>query len=284
MGSPNEHQQHIREINPLPFIVSEPVVLAIISLNGFSLFLDAFPQIHEQYGLLFLWLDLGFLLYFVAEILIKIRHWGSFRKYCADPWNIFDFVVVTLSMPAVFSLFFPVGAENAMLFTIMRLARLLRLIRPLRLVPDGEKILRGVVRALRASVGVFLILIFLNLILSLAATLLFGGIPEAQEFFGNPFYSMYSLMKIFTIEGWYEIPEILAERGVSDDYLLGLRIYVVSAVLICGIFGLSIANAVFVDTLVADNSDDLEQKVDDLHEEFREFRSEMRRLDNKKQF
>ncbi|MCY4170175.1 MAG: ion transporter [Bacteroidetes bacterium] len=266
----------------LPLIVQEPVVLTVISLNGIALFLDAFPEIHSTAGHIIQWLDLAFLSYFFTEIFIKIRHFGSFKQYASDPWNTFDFVIVILSTPALFSVFFPIGAENAVIITILRLARILRLIRPLRLVPDGAKILRGVIRALHASLGILLILIFLNLILSIAATLLFGGFPEAAEFFGNPFYSMYSLLKIFTVEGWYEIPEILAERGASDGYILGLRLYVAFAVLICGIFGLSIANAVFVDTLVADNSDDLEKKVDNLHEEFREFRQEMLQNHNKK--
>ncbi len=261
----------------LPLIVREPIVLFIISCNGIALFLDAFPEIHERAGHIIQWLDIGFLGYFVAEIFIKIRHWGSFRKYFSDPWNAFDFIIVALSTPAAFSLLFPLGAENAILITILRLARILRLVRPLRLVPDGAKILRGVVRALRASVGIFLILLFLNLILSLTATLLFGGIPEAKEFFGNPFYSMYSLMKIFTVEGWHEIPDILAERGASEEYILGLRIHVVVTVFVCGILGLSIANAVFVDTLVADNSDDLERKVTELHEEVRQLRLEITR-------
>ncbi len=263
--------------NTLPLLVREPVVLTVICVNGLALFLDAFPRVHTQAGHLIQWIDFGFLLYFLVEIIIKVRHWRSFKQYASDPWNMFDFIIVMLSTPAAFSLLFPVGAENLGIITILRLARILRLIRPLRLVPDGDKILRGVIRALKASVGVMLMLVFLNLILSMAATLLFGGIPEAREFFGNPFYSMYSMIKIFTVEGWYEIPEVLAERGVSDGYILGLRIYVAFAVLICGIFGLSIANAVFVDTLVADNSDDLEEKVDRLHKELQEFRAEAAR-------
>lgn len=272
----------MNQIKHLPLIVQEPVVLGIISLNGFVLFLDAFPEIHATAGQYIQWLDTVFLFYFFVEIIIKVRYYGSFKQYLSDRWNTFDFVIVALSTPALFSLFFPIGAENAVIITILRLARILRLIRPLRLVPDGAKILKGVIRALHASLGILLILVFLNLILSIVATLLFGGFPEAKEFFGNPFYSMYSLLKIFTVEGWYEIPEILAERGASDGYILGLRLYVASSVLICGIFGLSIANAVFVDTLVADNSDDLEKKVDIFYKEFKEFRSEMLQNHNKK--
>jgi len=68
---------------------------------------------------------------------------------------------------------------------------------------------------------------------------------------------------------------------LANRYILELRIYATFAVVMCGIFGLSIANAVFVDTLVADNSDDIEQKMDKLYDEFRELRSETRRLQSK---
>ncbi len=265
----------------LPLIVREPIVLTIIALNGLVLFLDAFPSVHGHASGWIHWVDMLFLGYFVTEVFIKVRYYGSFKKYFADPWNVFDFIIIVLSTPALISPFISLGAEDAGALTVLRVARILRLIRPLRLVPDADQIWPGIYRALRASVGILLILVFLNLILSLIATLLFGGIPEAKEFFGNPFYSMYSLMKVFTVEGWYEIPEMLAERGASDRYILGLRIYIAATVLICGIFGLSIANAVFVDTLVADNSDELEKKVEKLYEELREFRAEAAHWNNK---
>ena len=265
----------------LPLIVREPVVLTVIALNGIVLFLDAFPSVHAHSHFWIQWVDMLFVGYFVAEVFIKVRHYGSFRKYFADPWNAFDFIIIALSTPALVSPFISLSAENIGALTVLRVVRILRLIRPLRLVPDADKIWPGIYRALRASVGILLILVFLNLILSLMATLLFGGIPEAKEFFGNPFAAMYSLLKVFTVEGWYEIPELLAERGVSDRYLLLLRIYFAATVLICGIFGLSIANAVFVDTLVADNSDELEEKVEKLYEELREFRAEVARWNSK---
>lgn len=265
----------------LPFIVRDPVVLAVIALNGVILYLDAFPSVNAHFHVWIQWVDMLFIGYFVAEVFIKVRHHGSFRKYFADPWNVFDFIIIALSTPALISPFISLSAENIGALTALRVVRILRLIRPMRLVPDANKLWPGIYRALRASVGILLILVFVNLLLSLMATLLFGGIPEAKEFFGNPFASMYSLLKVFTVEGWYEIPELLSERGVSNHYILGLRIYFASIVLICGIFGLSIANAVFVDTLVADNSDELEEKVEKLHEEFRQFRAEVARWNSK---
>ena len=47
--------------------------------------------------------------------------------------------------------------------------------------------------------------------------------------------------------------------------------------LICGNFGLSVANAMFVDTLVADNPDGLVEKVEKLYEKSPKFRAEVAR-------
>ena len=51
------------------------------------------------------------------------------------------------------------------------------------------------------------------------------------------------------------------------------RFYFVIVVLIGGIFGMSLANAIFVDEMTMDNNQDLEKKIDDLFEELRELKN-----------
>jgi voltage-gated sodium channel len=46
-------------------------------------------------------------------------------------------------------------------------------------------------------------------------------------------------------------------------------------VLVGGILGLSLANAVFVDEMMADNTESLERKVDDLAAELRRIRERL---------
>ena len=70
---------------------------------------------------------------------------------------------------------------------------------------------------------------------------------------------------MFTIEGWYEIPDALAASGLDSATVMLVRGYFVLAVLV-GEFGLSLANAVFVDEMTADNNDRLAM-VSDLREE-----------------
>lgn len=118
---------------------------------------------------------------------------------------------------------------------------------------------------------VFLTLFVLNLIFALGANILFGAI--SAEHFGDPLRSAYSLFKVFTVEGWHEMPDDLKEAGAADAEVMLLRAYFMAAVLIGGILGLSLANAVFVDEMTADNNDRLEEMVIDLREELEVARS-----------
>ena len=79
--------------------------------------------------------------------------------------------------------------------------------------------------------------------------MLFGG--TSPEHIGDPLRSAYSLFKVFTVEGWHEIPDDLKKNGADDVQVMLLRVYFVVAVLIGGILGLSLANAVFVDEMTS---------------------------------
>ena len=120
-------------------------------------------------------------------------------------------------------------------------------------------------RSLKASVGVFIILFILLLTFAMGATLMFGEI--APEYFGDPIISTYSLFKVFTVEGWFEIPDKLAENPGAAHLINWMRLYFVAAVMVGGILGLSLANAIFVDEMTADNTDKVEDMVRRLHDE-----------------
>ena len=81
---------------------------------------------------------------------------------------------------------------------------------------------------------------------------------------------------MFTVEGWYEIPQDIADR-TDSDLLVGItRFYFVMIVLIGGIFGMSLANAIFVDEMTMDNTRELEDKIDALHHEIAELKNMLR--------
>ncbi|MCA8921587.1 MAG: ion transporter [Planctomycetes bacterium] len=249
-------------------LIAEPTVMAVIVINTTALFLLGFAeweaaQTSSELGFRAAWwTDYACTLFFVAEASLKIRHFG-WPRYWAKRWNRFDLLVAVISLPALISIF---SIEIHHVFSgllALRAGRLLRLIKLMRVIPDSDRMLAGVWRALKASIGVLAALTILNLVLGLLASTLFGRLPSptAQAAFGDPLSSFYSIFKVFTVEGWYEIPEKIAHE-TTPVWAGIVQAFFMVVVVAGGLFGISIANAVFVDEMVKDNNLELEQ---DLH-------------------
>jgi voltage-gated sodium channel len=260
------------------WLVSDRLVMTVIVINAVALVLHEMAARGTPARELWFWVDYFCVVFFLAEAVIKIRADG-WPAYWQSGWNRFDFWVVVLSLPALLGPFLDVQAFAFVL--ILRLGRLFRLFRVLRFIPNLDHLVAGIRRALRASVGVFLALVLVNLILAVMATLMFRDVDP--EHFGNPIVAGYSIFQVFTVEGWNEIAENLAARasmtGGDNVGLLvaGVRAFFVLAVLVGGILGLSLANAVFVDEMIMDNTEDLERKVDALTDEIRRLRNDLNR-------
>ncbi len=255
------------------FLIRESTVGVVIVVNAIALVAEAFPGFPASRAMF--WIDYCCLLFFIMEAALKIRQPDGFAGYWSEGWNRLDLYIVIGSLPLLASPVFAGYLENAAFVMLLRLGRLFRFARLLRLVPDAAKIWSGVQRALSASVYIFLMLFVLNVILAMGANMLFGNMEQASDYFGDPLKSLYSIFKVFTIEGWYEIPDRLAARGVAPGTVLLLRFYFTFAVLAGGLLGLSIANAVFVDSMVSDNTDEVERMVTELREELKSFREDV---------
>ena len=256
--------------------LNERIILVAIILNAAVIFALYFPDLRDSTVLLVL--DHLFLLFFVAELIVKLAVLGP-REYFRTTWNRFDFVIVLGSLPVLLE---PLIAapEGAGLLILLRLFRVVRLIRFLRFIPNIEQVIRGLQRALKASVFVLAALAFLNLVLAIVTCHFYARIDP--EHFGNPLVSAYSIFQLFTLEGWNEIPAAITsnpDKPMSDVMIGMTRFYFVVVVVIGGLFGMSLANAVFVDEMTMDNNRELEAKVDELLREVRQLRGEDSRRD-----
>ena len=232
-------------------------MLTAITINAIIIFLLAFPDVACRN--LLLQFDIFFILLFLIEVIVKL-YFLKTKAYFSDKWNIFDFSVTMLGLPV---LVFPTSVFSSML--ILRTFRLLRLFKMLEFIPNLKHLIVGLIRAMKASVFVLIGLLGYNLILSILTTHLFGTI--APQYFGNPLSSCYTIFQLFTIEGWAEVPATIIESGAFSDAQIGLiRLYFVLIVCSGGIFGVSLANAIFVDEMTMDNNLDLERKIDNLSE------------------
>ena len=259
----------------------EGIILSVIVLNTFALVLDGFPDLNARFGQYFHAFDYACVVYYVLEVLAKVRlfGWGAYWK---SNWNKFDFIIVLLGIPVLIDPLFPGEFRGAEIILLLRTGRFLRFFRMLRFIPNVTQIWNGVQRSLKASVGIFLVLFILNLITAMGANGLFGG--YAPEHFGDPYVSFYSMFKVFTIEGWYDIPDELALRDdITPAMIFLVRCYFAFSVIIGGVLGLSLANAVFVDEMTVDNTDKLEKLVEDLRDDITEYKKEIVELQKEHQ-
>jgi len=251
-------KRHLIRIRDLA--ISEEAVITVILINSIALSMSTSSETSLSEEATYR-IDYICAVYFIVEVSLKILRDG-WRTYWNNGWNRFDFVIVALSFPALLE---PLGILDTKIFgvfLVLRLGRLFRLLRLLHFVPNRRHLITGIKRSLKASVGIFITLFIVNLIFSIGASMFFG--KYAPDLFGNPALSFYNMFKVFTVEGWYEIPDLLAQRADSKLVAVLARVYFVFTVLVGGIMGLSLANAVFVDEMTSDNTDKLEEKLDQM--------------------
>jgi len=241
--------------------LSEKIILTAIIANAIVIFWMSFPD-WRNHNILKL-IDDFFIFFFLIEAIVKITTLNS-RAYFSDKWNRFDFALVVGSTPALLTAFLPI--PNTSILLIFRLLRLVRLVKFLWFIPNMKHILLGLGRAFKASIFVLLALVFLNLLLSIVSCQLFG--EKSPTLFGTPITASYTIFQMFTVEGWNEIVTQVEKSDATHTAIniAGIRIYFVIVVLFGGIFGMSLANAIFVDEMTIDNNIVLEEKIDALQE------------------
>ncbi len=244
----------------IKLFTNEWLIIGAIIGNSILLFLLGYVELHNDPLLVIL--DHGFTIFFMLEVVVKVGMRG-WKQYINDSWNRFDFILVAISVPSLFELIIQIPDMSYLL--VFRLLRVLRILRFMRFIPNISKMMAGIARAFRASIFVFAALIIYNILLAILASHLFR--EEAPELFGNPAISLYSIFQVFSLEGWNEIPSTII-AGVTDPNSwkpVMTRLFFFVVVLTGGIFGMSIMNAIFVDEMVMDNNDKIEDKIDDIN-------------------
>ena len=224
------------------FFTNDNIMLVLVLINTGIIFISGFWS--NQVGAL-VTIDSIFTLLFLVEAIIKINVYG-FSRYWADGWNRFDFIIVLLALPSCINIF-GVDFPGTSILLSLRTMRAFKSFRLLKFVPNI------------VAIG----LIVLLLVFSIITTFIFGN--AAPEYFGNPALSVYSIFRLFTIEGWYDMPEAIAANSGTAMAVFA-KIYFSILLFMGGIIGMSLVNSIFVDAMAADNNDEVLEKLSKLEE------------------
>lgn len=239
-------------------ILDEKLIIGIIILNAITIFLQGF-ELEDNLRSSLEFLDNTFSLIFVAEILLKIKFlgWVTFFK---SNWYKFDFILVFLALPSLISYTIGINTIDVDFLLAFRILRVFKFFRFVKYIPKIDNIINGAIKAVKTSLFILLGFVVFNFCVSILSCFLFKEL--SQEHFGNPIVSFYSVFKIFTIEGWYEIPEQLNENVDSPFLSFLITLYFVILLFIGGIFGLSLVNSIFVESMISEGKDDVKEKIE----------------------
>ncbi|GAB4360053.1 MAG: hypothetical protein Kow00114_13380 [Kiloniellaceae bacterium] len=162
-------------------------ITALILINAAILGAETSASVMAAAGDLLTTLDRLIVAVFALEIAAKL--WVYRRRFFSDAWNIFDFVVVAISL-----------APASAAFSVLRALRVLRVLRLISVVPSMRKVVQALLGAIPGMASIVALLGLLYYVFSVMATKLFAA--AFPEWFGSIGASAYSLFQIMTLESW----------------------------------------------------------------------------------
>lgn len=220
----------------------------------------------EEYGYsspIVTFVDYTTIFFFILEMLVKQAKNG-FLNYWKMGWNRLDGSLVILSLPSIGALFFPnIFNSNASFILSLRILRVFRFFRLTHFFPNFSAIAENFKKALRDASAVIIIAFMIMIMFSLICCSLFN--QTTPEFFDTPSGSLYSIFRLFTIEGWYEIPDAVASH-YSPPIAAAIRCFFCFILILGGIICMSLINSIFVDAMVSDNNDEMIEKINRLEQ------------------
>jgi voltage-gated sodium channel len=138
------------------------------------------------------------------------------RRYFADSWNVFDFLIVALC-------FIPAAGPFA---AVLRLSRVLRLLRLVGALPKLQLLVGALLKSLSAMGYVSLLLALMFYIYAVAGVHLFGAADPGD--FGSLPAALFTLFRIVTLDNWGDA----FERVASAAPVLVVTLYFVTFIVL----------------------------------------------------
>ena len=116
-------------------------------------------------------IDLGFLIIYTGEMILKIIAMGFFMRahsYLRDAWNILDFFVVILGWLAIIF-------ENSGDISAIKVIRILRPLRTINQIPNMSSLVSTILNSLPIMFDVMVLFFFMLIMFGTIATHLLGG-------------------------------------------------------------------------------------------------------------
>ena len=172
-------------------------ITLVIIANAALVGLETFPEVVAREGAVLTTANMVILAIFIFEIAVRlVAYWPRPQAFFRVSWNVFDFVIVAVSLlPAV-----------GTFATVARLGRLLRVLRLISAFPELRLIVGTMLRSIRSIGSVLLLMSLVVYVYAILGVNLFGaGDPENWGSLGTAVLTLFGML---TLEGWLEVQDV----------------------------------------------------------------------------
>lgn len=240
------------------------IILAYASVLGFK----TLGEVEENYALFLRFADSFVTVYFVFEIAIKMVAEKRFINFFKSGWNLFDFIIVFITL---------LPLEQSGFAAVARVLRVFRVLRLFTARPELKAIIDMLIRAIPSIIDIVILMFIIFYIYAIVGNFYFHDLPSGlwKDFL----VSMLTLFRILTFEDWtdvmYEAMEVYSWAWI----------YFVSFVIIAAFVFFNLFVAVIIGEMQkiqeSDFHDEMHEdskKLDTLLDEIRTLRAEVNEL------
>ena len=213
------------------------LVISVIIASALYAGVSSYNEvISSDYIFLLKIFDYSITLFFTIEILVRIIAERSLINFFKDGWNVFDFLIVSISL-------IPIGGAESVF--VARLLRIVRVLRIVTVVPAFRHIIDSLIKTI-PRIGFIALLMFIFIyIWGAIGTLFFDEIDP--ERWGNIGVAMLTLVQVATYDDWAAVM-----RQLTIVYPAAW-IYFVSFIIVNAVVLLNMVIGVIVDVMTKES-------------------------------
>lgn len=171
----------------------ELLVIGVIVFSAFLVGMRTY-DIYPRWNKLLHLLDISVTIFFLTEIIVRIAAEKRARDFFRQGWNVFDFIIVMVSL-------IPLEATQSVL--VARLLRVFRVLRLVSMIPELRILLNALLKAIPRMGYVALLMFIIFYIFGAFGSLLFESINPIL--WGNISIAMLTLFRVVTFEDWTDV-------------------------------------------------------------------------------
>lgn len=187
----------------------EIFVITIILFSSLMIGIRTY-QLHPIAESVLTFLDYAVTLFFLVEILIRMAAEPRLRDFFKKGWNVFDFVIVVVSL---------IPLDDSEYALIARMLRLFRVMRLISFIPELRVLVSALITALPRMGYVALLMFIIFYLYAVIGNLLFSQINP--QLWGDLGIALLTLFRVATFEDWTDVMyETMAVYSLSWMYYI----------------------------------------------------------------